>query len=46
MFLGISKAFNKVWHKGLPYKLKFYGDEDELLSLLERILEIENKELF
>ena len=35
VFLGISKAFNKVWDKGLLFKLKSYGVEDELLSLLE-----------
>ena len=35
VFLLISKAFNKVWDKGLLCKLKSYGFEDELLSLLE-----------
>ena len=34
-FLDISKAFHKVWHKRLLYKLKCYGVEGELLSLLE-----------
>ena len=46
VFLDISKAFDKFWHKGLPCKLKSYGDEGELLSLLERILEIESKSCF
>ena len=34
-FLDISKAFHKIWHKHLLYKLKCYGVEGELLSLLE-----------
>ena len=39
VFLGISKAFNKVWHDGLIFKLKFYGVEGELLSLLKNYLQ-------
>ena len=35
MFLDISKAFDKVWHDSLIFKLKGYGIEGELLSLLE-----------
>ena len=35
MFLDVSKAFNKVWHKGLLFKLKFYVVESQLPSLLE-----------
>ena len=24
-FLDLSRAFNRVWHEGLMYKLKFFG---------------------
>ena len=34
IFLDISKAFYKVWHKGLIYKLCLYGFSGDLLSLL------------
>ena len=34
-FLDISKAFDKVWHKGLLFKLKTYDAVGELLSSLE-----------
>ena len=34
-FLDIAKAFGKVWHDGLIFKLKAYGIEGKLLSLLE-----------
>ena len=34
VFLDISKAFVKVWHDGLIYKLKQNGIKDKLLCLL------------
>ena len=39
VFLDISKAFDKVWHDGLIFKLKFQGVEVELLSLIEHYLQ-------
>ena len=38
VFLDIPKAFDKVWHKGLLYRIKSYRVEGELLSLLEYYL--------
>ena len=40
VFLDISKAFDKVWHKGLLFKLKSNVVDSELLSLLECYLSI------
>ena len=37
-FLDISKAFDKVWHKGLIFKLKSYGVDGSLLKLMENYL--------
>ena len=34
LLLGISKAFEKVWHKGLIYKLCQYGFTGNLLTLI------------
>ena len=42
VFLDISKAFDKVWHDCLIFKLKSYGVEGELLSLLKNC--IQNRE--
>ena len=38
VFLDMSKAFDKVWHKGLVYKLKQNGFDGKLLTLLESYL--------
>ena len=32
VFVGISKAFDKVWDEGLPYKLKQNGISGNLLN--------------
>ena len=37
-FLDISKAFEKVWHKGLLFKLESYGVDGSLLKLMENYL--------
>ena len=38
VFLDISKAFDKVWHDGLVFKLKTYGITGPLLLLIESYL--------
>ena len=38
VFLDISKAFDKVWHEGLLYKLKSMGISGELHKLLTNYL--------
>ena len=38
LFLDISKAFDKVWHEGLLYKLKCNGISGNLFNLLENYL--------
>ena len=35
----ILKAFDKVWHEGLTFKLKTYGIDGDLLKLLINYLE-------
>ena len=38
IFLDLSKAFDRVWHKGLIYKLQCNGISGSLLMLLEDFL--------
>ena len=37
-FKTFSKAFNKVWHEGLIYKLQQNGISGELLNILVDVL--------
>ena len=39
VFLDISKAFDKVWHQGLHYKLRQKGISGELLNILTDFLD-------
>ena len=38
VFLDISKAFDKVWHDGLLYKLKCLGVEGDFYNILKNYL--------
>ena len=38
VFLDMSKAFDKVWHKGLLFKLKCYGVDGGFYDILENYL--------
>ena len=45
-FLNISKAFDKVWHEALLYKLKSMGISGKLYNLLKTIFQVDFKGLF
>ena len=44
--LDIPKAFNKVWHEGLLFKLKAFGVKGEFLNLLCIFFTSSTKESF
>ena len=46
VFLDSSKAFDKVWHIDLLFKLKAYGIDDELFFLLENYLRNRKQSFF
>ena len=39
VYPDISETFDKVWYIGLLFRIKAYGVDGELLSLLENYLE-------
>ena len=43
IFLDITKAFDKVWHKGIIFKLKQNGISGKLLSILSDFLKDRNQ---
>ena len=45
VFLDISKAFDKVWHNGLIFKLKQNGISGNLLNLLSNFLRNRKQEV-
>ena len=40
VFLDISKAFDTVWHEGLPFKLQQNGISGELITLIKVIVKV------
>ena len=46
VFLDISEVFDKVWHKGLLYKLKSMESQEIFLTFLKIIYQVDFKELF
>ena len=46
IFLDISKAFDKVWHKGLIFKLKQNGISDKILNIITDFLTFRKQRVF
>ena len=46
VFLDISKAFDRVWHDGLIYKLQCCGIRDDLLKIIRSFLQTESNVQF
>ena len=38
VFCDVSKAFDRVWHKGLIFKLRHYGTDGDLLNWISDYL--------
>ena len=45
VFLDISKAFDKVWHKGLIFKLKQNGISDKILNIITDFLSFRKQQV-
>ena len=46
VFLDISKAFDRVWHDGFLYKLKFLGICGRYYNLIQSSLDIRHQRVF
>ena len=46
MFCDISKAFDRVWHKGLIFKLKQYGLSENILKWISSYLQYRKQRVF
>ena len=45
IFLDISKAFDKVWYKGLIYKLKQNGKSGNILNIIIDFLSFRKQQI-